>query len=122
MTDTDTTAIEHVVSEYFHGMYHGDVARLQAIFHPQCWLYGERKGVKSAFPVEGFWKYVKDAPVPNDEGEAFEMRIVAINRTGPVAVVEVEDLYQGGHFTDYLTCMETDDGWRIVNKAFYSAD
>ena len=50
------------------------------------------------------------------------MNIVSIDRTGPVAVVHVKDLYQAGHFTDYLTIVEGEDGWRIVNKAFFSAD
>lgn len=114
--------VEALVHEYFHGMYEGDVDRLKAIFHEDCRLYGERKGEKRDFPVSGFFDYVASAPVPKDEGEPYDMEIVSINRTGPVAVVHVKDLYQGGHFTDYLTCMETDQGWRIVNKAFYSED
>ncbi len=119
---TDNSPIEHLVEEYFHAMYEGDSARLKAIFHPQAWLYGERKGEKREFPVDGFLSYVEGAPIPKAEGEAFEMNIISITRTGPIALVHVEDLYQGGHFTDYLTCMETGDGWKIVNKAYYSAD
>jgi hypothetical protein len=119
---SDNAGIELLVEEYFLGMYEGSAERLRAIFHPQCWLYGERKGDKREFPVATFLDYVKGAPVPKTAGEAFDMKIVNISRTGPVAVVEVEDLYQGGHFTDYLTCMETADGWKIVNKAFFSAD
>ena len=117
---SDNSAIEKIVEDYFLGMYEGDVERLRRIFHAECRLYGERKGQKSDFAVEGFFRYVADSPVPKDTGEPYEMKIVSINRTGPVAVVHVEDLYQGGHFTDYLTAMETGDGWRIVNKAFYS--
>jgi hypothetical protein len=115
-------AIEALVEEYFMGMYEGDVNRLKAIFHSDCRLFGERKGEKREFPGSDFLAYVAGAPVPKDEGEAYEMELVSINRTGPVAVVHVRDLYQGGRFTDYLTVFETVDGWKIVNKAFYSAD
>jgi hypothetical protein len=119
MSDPEIQALVH---EYFHGMYEGDVDRLKAIFHPDCRLYGERKGEKREFPLSDFLGYVADAPVPKDEGEAYEMELISIDRTGPVAIAHVKDLYQGGHFTDYLTCMETADGWKIVNKAFYSKD
>ena len=115
-------AIEKLVEEYFHGMYEGDVDRLKAIFHEDCRLFGERKGKKRELSASDFLAYVANAPVPKDQGEAFDMTLVSINQTGPVAVAHVEDLYQGGRFTDYLTCMETDDGWKIVNKAYFSAD
>ncbi len=120
MSETDNGAIERIVEDYFLGMYEGDVDRLKRIFHEQCWLFGERKGDKREFPVQTFFDYVAGAPNPKEQGEAFDMRIVSVSRTGSVAVVEVEDLYQGGHFTDYLTLMETADGWRIVNKAFFA--
>lgn len=122
MPDSSDTEIEAVVEEYFRGMYEGDVERLKRIFHPESWLYGERKGKKSAFPVSGFFEYVDHVPVPGDVGEAYEMSIKSIDRAGPIAVVRVEDLYQGAHYTDFLTLMETDDGWRIVNKAYHSED
>ena len=115
-------AIEALVQEYFKGMYEGDADRLKAIFHEDCRLFGERKGEKREFPASDFFAYVEGAPIPKDEGEAYDMELVSIDITGPVAVAHVKDLYQGGHFTDYLTCMETDQGWKIVNKAFYSAD
>jgi hypothetical protein len=115
-------AIEAIVHEYFHGMYEGDAERLKAIFHEDCRLFGEHKGEKSESHVSDFLAYVASAPVPKNEGEPYDMELLSIDLTGPVAVAHVKDLYQGGRFTDYLTCMETDQGWKIVNKAFYSRD
>ena len=70
-------------------MYEGDVDRLAPIFHDECWLHDERSGDKRGFPVSVFFAYVSGAPVPKDAGEPFAMRIVLIDRTGPVAVVKV---------------------------------
>lgn len=120
--DPERAAIEELVEHYFLGMYEGDVERLRRIFHPQCWVYGERRGETREFPLAGFLEYVETAPVPKAEGEPFDMGIISIDRSGTTAVVKVEDRYQGGHFTDYLTLLKTAEGWRIVNKTFFSED
>jgi len=120
-TDPETTAIEALVQDYFLGMYEGDVERLRRIFHPQCWLFGESRGASHEFPVSGFIDKFANDPAPKAEGESFDMRLVSIDRTGPVAVVKDEVLYQGRQYTDYLMLQKTDAGWSIVSKAFFSA-
>ena len=101
-------------------MYEGDVERLRRIFHPQCWLFGESRGASHAFPVSGFLDQFANQPAPKTEGEPFDMRLVSIDRTGSVAVVKDEVLYQGHQYTDYLMLQKTGAGWSIVSKAFFS--
>ncbi len=125
MDDSDsseTAAIEALVQDYFLGMYEGDVERLRRIFHPRCWLFGERDGESQAFPLSGFLDYIESQPAPKTEGETFEMRLVSIDRTGSVAVVKVEDRYQGRWYTDYLMLQKADEGWCIVAKGFFTLD
>ena len=50
------------------------------------------------------------------------MRLVSIDRTGSVAVVKDEVLYQGRRYTDYLSLQKTAVGWRIVAKTFFCQD
>ncbi len=120
--DREQAAIEAVVEAYFQGMYRGEADRLRGIFHEQAWLFGERRGEARSFPAADFFAYVEGAPVPEKEGEAYDMAIEQIDRTGTVAMVKVRDLYQGGHFTDYLMLAKGEDGWRIVAKGFFSPD
>ena len=120
--DPETPAIEALVQDYFLGMYEGDVERLRRIFHPQCWLFGESRGDNHAFPVSGFLDQFANQPAPKTEGEPFDMRLVSIDRTGSVAVVKDEVLYQGHQYTDYLMLQKTDTGWSIVSKTFFSPD
>jgi hypothetical protein len=47
------------------------------------------------------------------------MRIVSIDMTGNEAVAKVADLYLGFRFTDYLSLLNIDGNWVIVNKTFY---
>ncbi|MEM7123690.1 MAG: nuclear transport factor 2 family protein [Pseudomonadota bacterium] len=120
--DTDDKAIEVIVEDYFLGMYEADTERLQRIFHPQCWLFGENPRGSHAFPVKGFIEQIGSSPAPKVEGEPYDMHLVSVDRTGPVAVAKVNVRYQNRHFTDYLVMQRTGDEWRIVNKAFFSPD
>ncbi len=119
-SDSEIAAIEALVQDYFLGMYEGDVARLRRIFHPQCWLFGESRGESREFPVSGFLDHFANQPAPKAEGEPFDMRLISIDRTGSVAVVKDEVLYQVHQYTDYLMLQKTDAGWSIVSKAFFS--
>ncbi len=121
-TDPETAAIEALVQDYFLGLYGGDVERLRRIFHPQCWLFGERGGESQAFPLSGFLDFIESQPAPKTEGEAFDMHIVSVDRTGSVAMAKVEVRYQGRRYTDYLTLQKAAVGWSIVGKAFFSLD
>lgn len=120
-SDPETTAIEVLAQDYFLGMYEGDVERLRRIFHPQCWLFGRSRGACHEFPVSGFIDQIASEPVPKVEGEPFDMGVVSIDRTGTVAVVKVEVLYQGRRYTDYLMLQKTGQGWSIVSKTFFNS-
>ncbi|WP_299625010.1 nuclear transport factor 2 family protein [Pelagibius sp.] len=121
-TNVEGPAIEALVQDYFLGMYEGDVERLRRIFNPQCWLFGENRRGSHEFPLSGFLDQIASGPVPKTEDEPFDMHLVSVDRSGPVAIAKVAVRYQNRHFTDYLTLQKTAAGWRIVNKAFFSPD
>lgn len=120
--ETESGAIEATVQDYFLGMYEGDVERLKRIFHPQCWLFGENPRGSHAFPVEGFIDQIAGEPIPKAEGEPFDMRLLSLDRSGPVAVAKVAVRYQGRRYTDYLTFQRAYARWRIVGKLFFTPD
>ena len=121
-TDPETAAIEALVQDYFLGLYGGDVERLRRIFHPQCWLFGERGGESQAFPLSGFLDFIESQPAPKTEGEAFDMHIVSVDRTGSVAVAKLEIRYQGRGYTENLMLQKAAEGWRIVGTTFFTLD
>ena len=121
-SDPEAAAIEAVVQDYFRGIHEGDVARLQRIFHPQCWLFGENRNGSHEFPLAGFLEQIGSEAAPKAEGEPFDMRLVSLDRSGPVAVAKVAVLYQGRRYTDYLTLQQAAGRWRIVGKLFFTPD
>ena len=116
---SDLQAISSTVQDYFLGMYHRDTGRLRKAFHPNCVLFGYFKGTFVIIPLDKWLGMVEGRPVPAEQGEPFDMRIVSTDVTGQVATVKVVDLYLGLRFTDYLSLAKVDDRWVIVNKTFH---
>ena len=69
--------------------------------------------------LEQFFEFVKATPAPSKSDEKYDMRIVSIDMTGNEAVAKVEDLYLGFRFTDYLSLLNIEGTWVIINKTFY---
>jgi hypothetical protein len=57
---------------------------------------------------------------PSETGEVFDMVIVSTDVTCPTAQVKVSELYAGVRYTGYLSLMQIDEDWKIVNKLYHS--
>lgn len=111
--------IGETIQNYFDGMHLGDTARLRKAFHAEAFLFGYYHGEFSRISLEEWMTEVEGMAKPSDSGEIFDMRIVATDVTGPTATVKVALLYAGLRFTDYLTLMQFDDTWKIINKSYH---
>jgi protease I len=112
-------AIGETIQKYFDGMHWGDTARLRQAFHPDAYLFGYYHGEFSRISLEEWMAEVEGMSKPVEDGEAFDMRIVATDVTGRTATVKVALLYAAMRFTDYLTLMQFDGTWKIVNKSYH---
>lgn len=115
----DLEGIRNTVDDYFLGMYHSDTDRLAKAFHSDAFLTGYFQGNFSRFSLGDWLGMVEKTEAPAEQGEAFDMNIVSIDMKENVAMVKVRDLYLGLWFTDYLTLIKMDNGWKIVNKSFH---
>lgn len=115
---SDDQQIRAVIDDYFQGMYHSDTDRLWRAFHSDARINGWDEGKLIDAPIAKFIDFIGGVSAPADDGEAFDMEIISIDMAGSAASVKVKDLYKGLRFTDFLTLLRFDDGWRIVNKAF----
>lgn len=120
-TYQDMEMIVSTVNDYFLGMYEGDFERLRGAFADEAMVIGHFQGAKSFLTRDQFVKFAEKSPVPKETGEAYDMKIVSVDISGNVAVVKVEDLYQGIRFTDYLSFLKIDEKWLIVNKIYRHA-
>lgn len=117
--DSELEMVRATISDYFEGMYHGDLVRLRRAFHPNARLYGYREGIFVELTLHEWLNRVSTRPIPAQNGEPFDMKIESIDLKGQVGNVKVRDLYMGLRFTDYLNVAKADGRWQIVNKAFH---
>jgi len=113
-------AIEAQMERYFDGLYHSDTERLRRVFDPAaryvCATDDEivNLGMAEYFPI------VEARQPPAARGEARRDEVVSITFAGPrTALVQAHCAIGDRYFTDFLSFIRTDDGWRIVAKVFH---
>jgi hypothetical protein len=95
-------AVEKVVWTYLDGLYEGDTGKLGQAFHEVSHLYS-----------------VKGRASPKSKGLKRTDRIVSVDFSGPeTAFVKVECSIHPRYFTDYLTLLKLNGGWKVVSKTY----
>lgn len=112
-------AIEKVVWTYLDGLYEGDAGKIAKAFHEGSHLYSMHEGGVADLPREKWLEMVRGRPSPKAKGLKRTDRIVSIDLSGPeTAFVKLECSVHPRYFTDYLTLLKLDEGWRVVSKTF----
>ena len=112
-------AVETVVWTYLDGLYEGDTAKLGKAFHEVSHLYSVSDGGVADLPREKWFEFVKGRESPKSRGLARTDRIVSIDLSGPeTAFVKVECSIHPRYFTDYLTLLKLNGGWKVVSKTY----
>ena len=114
----DAAAVRDVVESYLHGLRFNDVESLKQAFWPEARLFfvdrdGHLGQLTQARWYEGF------AANAGHEEEG-ELRIASVTVTRDIASVTVVEEYPHSRYTDYLSLVKFDSGWRIVNKVYTS--
>jgi len=118
--DARFAAIADVLGTYLDGLHHSDTARLRAVFHPAARYVTATDGTLLSLSMVQYLPIVDARPSPASKGEERRDRIVSIELAGPVtAVARVECRIAPRSFTDLLTLVDVDGGWRIVSKVFH---
>ena len=112
-------AITRVVQDYFDGMMYGDPAKLRRAFHDDAFIIGHIDDELEWSSLDAFIEFCQLEKQLAD-GEPYEARIDSIDMTGDSAVAKVANLYLGIWYTDYLSMLERDGRWQIVNKVFFA--
>ena len=118
----DRQRIEQTVRRYFDGLYNSSGDDRRATFHPDAMITGfmSDTGEMAAMNFDRLVAFVEAQTSPASTGEPYELDIVAIDIAGRVATAKVIDRYLGKRFTDYLSLVKDDQGWRIYNKLWHA--
>ncbi|NKB49079.1 MAG: nuclear transport factor 2 family protein [Alphaproteobacteria bacterium] len=118
----DRQQIEIAVTRYFDGLYNSNGDDIRATFHPDAKVTGfmSSTGEMSAMDFERFVAFVESQTSPASAGEPYELDIVSIDIAGQVATAKLLDRYLDIRFTDYLSLVKDDQGWRVYNKLWHA--
>jgi hypothetical protein len=107
-------SVMSLVGGYFAGLHNGDVAQLQAIFHPDAYL--QAPGLRRS--LENWLDAVASRPVPQQQGVAYEYKLVSIEIISDQAIVKLECPLFEHFYIDYLGLLKENGRWLIVNKMY----
>lgn len=108
--------VRAVVNAYLYGLQHNDVASLRKAFWPEARLFFLKKDRSLGQLTQADWYKGFEANAGKEEEG--DLKIVAVDVTGPGAAVKVVEVYPGSTYTDYLSLLEIQGDWKIVNKIY----
>ena len=116
MEDAENT-LRALAQVYFDAAYDMDAEQFQSIFHPLSAVtrIGD-DGEVSVMPIETWLAGVRNATAPRKLGLERKDEIVAINVSGHLALIKLKLQMPPRHFTDLLSCLKVQGGWKIVQK------
>lgn len=119
--DASISAITAVLTEYFDGLYDGDLEKFARVFHEDSHLYFTDGATVTDWPRATYFEKIGGRASPASQGLARHDRILSIHKAGPdTALATVNCAMPPRYFTDYLTLVNTDQGWRIISKTFHT--
>ncbi|WP_455290036.1 nuclear transport factor 2 family protein [Cupriavidus necator] len=106
------------VESYLKGHSTGDPECMRKAFHPDAKIVSFRDGMLQVLSVEEFAAKFQGQPAPD---EAQRKRFIThFDVTMNAASAKVVLQYPEVEFTDYMTILNIDRVWKIINKTFYA--
>jgi len=114
----DEAAVRAVVETYMHGLKFNDVPSFQRVFWPDAKLLWRDRAGHLGQLTQADW-YRGFAQVAGQE-EQGTLRIAALEVYRDIASVKVIEDYPTSRYTNYLSLVNFDGAWKIVNKVYTS--
>ena len=111
---SDFNAIEDILYSYFDGLYHGDVAKLDSIFHTDAWL----KAPGTRCSLIQWLKDVAERTTPAELNEPIAFKILAIDVVQDQAMAKIHCPLFDFNYIDFLGLLKEEGKWQIVNKMY----
>lgn len=112
----NTAAIAAVLSNYFQGVFTGNIALLRKAFHPQALVVGDVYGKPYFKTLEEYLDGVKNRKSPQELNEIFRMEIVSVEIINSIAIAKARLPMFEFNYYDLLSLNKIEGEWRIINK------
>ena len=109
-------AVSAVLSNYFKGVFKGDVELLKSTFHPQALVAGDVNGQPYFKSLDQYLDGVKNRKSPFELNEKFRMEILGIEIINSIAIAKAHLPMFEFNYHDLLSLNKINGEWVIVNK------
>lgn len=122
----DKSDIEQVItSSYFNGAFNGlDTESMRKGFHPEFAIFSASGNKINRYPIDTWIKNIEDrkqAPNFDPKSSRMDCKIASLDITGGSAAAKIELSKDGKMvYTDYLSLLKFDDGWKIAAKVYFA--
>ena len=113
-----------ILKSYINGAFNDlDPEAMRAGFHPDFAIFSADGENIRKYPIATWADGVekrKDDPELETNKNKWEHNFASIDVTGGSAAVKVELFHEGKHvYTDYLSLLKFESGWKIVAKVYH---
>jgi len=122
----DKAEVKNVIQKsYFNGAFNDlDTEAMRQGFHPDFAIFSAKGTEISKYPIatwiEGIEKRKQDANFDASQAK-MDCKIAHLDVTAGCAAAKVEIFKDGKQiYTDYLSLLKFDDGWKIVAKVYHA--
>lgn len=118
--EKEKEAIRQAIDCYVQGSYRADRNLLKRAFQQDAKMYGIMRGQYVMMDAAAFIDSLCSSRSMEEEGVDFCAEVDITTVCGNVAAVVVQEHNFGGamDFTDLFQLVKTNEGWKIVSKAF----
>ena len=122
----DQEAVGKVIKgAYFNGAFNDlDTTAMEKGFHPDFAIFSANGKQLARYPIADWIKAIenkKKDPDFDPKNAVMECKIANLDVTGGCAFAKVEIFKGDQHiYTDYLSLLKFEDGWKIVAKVYHS--
>jgi hypothetical protein len=117
---SDVDQIRALATQYFDGLYEGDVSKLGDIFHEKSHLHVLANGTLAEMDLPSYMKVVAGRASPKSQNAKRQDEIVSISVTSPhAAVLAVKVVLIDKAYTDQLALIKDGGKWRIMSKIYF---
>jgi hypothetical protein len=111
-----------IESAYLNGAFNDlDTASMKMGFHPVFKIHGVKEGELMAYPIADWIESIeKKKASPDYTPKKWDYKFAYVDVTGIAASAKIELSKDGKHvYTDYLSLLKFEDGWKITDKVYY---
>ncbi len=122
----DKADIERVIeSAYFNGAFNDlDTVSMRKGFHSDFAIFSASGNKISRYPIDTWIKNIekrKQAANFDPKSSKMDCKIASLDITGGSAAAKIELSKDGKMiYTDYLSLLKFDDGWKIAAKVYFA--